>query len=121
VACRNPLLAEERAQKRLELLAATEADWAKIAKATQRARKPLRGEQAIALRAGRVIARFRMAKHLALTITDTSSSWARKGNAIAAEAALDGLYVIRTSMPKDKLDANEAVAACTGCASTTKP
>ena len=109
--CRNPLLAEERARKRLELLAATEADLAKIAAATQRARNPLRGEQAIALRVGRVIERFHMAKHLALTITDTSLAWARKDEAIAAEAALDGLYVIRTSLPKDQLDAHAAVAA----------
>jgi Transposase DDE domain len=111
VVCRNPLLAEERARKRLELLAATEADLAKIAAATQRARNPLRGEQAIALRVGRVIERFHMAKHLALTITDTSFTWARRIEAIAAEAALDGLYVIRTGLPKDKLDANAAVAA----------
>ena len=111
VVCRNPLLAEERARKRLELLAATEADLAKIAAATQRARKPLRGEQAIALRVGRVIARFHMAKHLALTITDTSLAWVRKDEAIAAEAALDGLYVIRTSLPREKLDANATVAA----------
>ena len=111
VVCRNPLLAEERARKRLELLAATEADLTKIAAATQRARKPLRGEQAIALRVGRVIERFHMAKHLALTITDSSLSWARRDEAIAAEAALDGLYVIRTSLSQDKLDANAAVAA----------
>jgi hypothetical protein len=111
VVCRNPLLAEERGRKRLELLAATEADLARIAAATQRARNPLRGEQAIALRVGRVIERFHMAKHLALTITDTSLAWARRIDAIAAEAALDGLYVIRTSLPKDKLDAPDAVAA----------
>ena len=111
VVCRNPLLAEERARKRLELLAATEADLTKIAAATQRARNPLRTEQAIALRVGRVIERFHMAKHLELTITDTSLAWIRRDEAIAAEAALDGLYVIRTSMPRDKLDANAAVAA----------
>ena len=111
VVCRNPLLAEERARKRLDLMAATEADLAKIAAATQRTRTPLRGEQAIALRVGRVIQRFHMAKHLALTITDTSLTWLRKDEAIAAEAALDGLYVIRTSLAKDKLDANAAVAA----------
>ena len=111
VVCRNPLLAEARARQRLELLAATEADLARIAAATRRARNPLRGEQAIALRVGRVIARFHMAKHLALTITDTSLAWARRIDAIAAEAALDGLYVIRTSLPKDQLDAPAAVAA----------
>jgi len=111
VVCRNPLLAEERARKRAELLAATEADLAKIATATQRARNPLRTEQAIALRVGRVIAHFHMAKHLELTITDTSLSWQRRHEAIAQEAALDGLYVIRTSVSAEHLDAAAAVAA----------
>lgn len=111
VVCRNPLLAEERARKRGELLAATEADLAKIQAATQRARKPLRGAQAIALRVGRVIERFHMAKHLELSITDTSLSWQRRHEAIAQEAALDGLYVIRTSVPAEQLDAAAAVAA----------
>ncbi|MCA0241514.1 MAG: IS1634 family transposase [Proteobacteria bacterium] len=111
VVCRNPLLAQERARKRLELLAATEADLARIAAATQRARRPLRGELAIALRVGRVIDRFHMAKHLLLRLTDTSLSWTREDEAIAAEAALDGLYVIRTSVPADKLDACATVAA----------
>lgn len=111
VVCRNPWLAEERARKRQQLLAATETELAKIAAATQRARNPLRGQQAIALRVGRVIERFHMAKHLKLRITDTSLSWTRRDDVIAAEATLDGLYVIRTSLPKDKLDANAAVAA----------
>ena len=111
VVCRNPLLAEERARKRLELLAATEADLAKIAQATQRVRQALRGEQAIALRVGRVIERFHMAKHFELSITDTALRWRRRDEAIAAEAALDGLYVIRTSLPKEQLDGPAAVAA----------
>ena len=111
VVCRNPLLAEERARKRAELLAATEADLAKIAAATQRARNPLRTEQAIALRVGRVIEHFHMAKHLELSITDTSLTWQRRHEAIAQEAALDGLYVIRTSVPAEHLDAAAAVAA----------
>ena len=111
VVCRNPLLAEERARKRAELLAATEADLAKIAAATQRARNPLRTEQAIALRVGRVIEHFHMAKHFELTITDTSLTWQRRHEAIAQEVALDGLYVIRTSVPAQQLDAAAAVAA----------
>ena len=111
VVCRNPLLAEERARKRSELLSATELDLAKIAAATQRARSPLRGEQAIALRVGRVIARFHMAKHFELSMTETTLAWQRKTSAIAAEAALDGLYVIRTSVPAQQLDAAAAVAA----------
>jgi hypothetical protein len=109
--CRNPLLAEERARKRGELLAATEAELAKIAAATQRARQPLRGQQAIALRVGRVIERFHMAKHIELTIGDDTFSWRRRDAAIAQEAALDGLYVIRTSVSAQQLGAAEAVAA----------
>jgi hypothetical protein len=111
VVCRNPLLSEERARKRGELLAATELDLAKIAAATQRARNPLRGEQAIALRVGRVIERFHMAKHFELSITHTTLAWQRNSESIAAEAALDGLYVIRTSVPTAQLDAAAAVAA----------
>ncbi len=111
VVCRNPLLAEERARKRGELLGATEVDLGKIAAATQRVRNPLRGEQAISLRVGRVIERFHMAKHFELTITETALTWRRKAEAIAAEAALDGLYVIRTSLSKEQLDGPAAVAA----------
>ena len=91
VVCRNPLLAQERARKRLELLAATEAGLDKIVAATQRARKPLRGEDAIGLRVGRIIGHFHMAKHFELTITETSLNYRRKLGAIGAEAALDGL------------------------------
>jgi hypothetical protein len=111
VVCRNPLLAEERARKRAELLAATEADLAKIAAATQRARKPLRGQQDIALRVGKVIEHFHMGKHIELSISDEALSWRRRDDAIAQEAALDGLYVIRTSVSAEQLGAAEAVAA----------
>jgi hypothetical protein len=111
IVCRNPWLTAERARKREQLLAATEADLAKIAAATTRSRQPLRGEQAIALRVGRVINRFRMAKHFDLTISDTAFAFRRKTDSIAAEAALDGVYVIRTSVPAKQLDAPAAVAA----------
>jgi len=111
IVCRNPLLAEERARKRGELLAATEQDLAKIVAATQRARNRLHGEQAIALRVGRLFDRFHMAKHFELTITDDSFSFRRNATSIPAEAALDGLYVIRTSLPAAQLDADAAVAA----------
>ena len=111
VVCRNPALAEERARKRGELLAATEADLQKIAQATQRKRNRLHGEQQIALRVGRVIDRFHMAKHFELQITKTTLAWQRKSQAIAAEAAMDGLYVIRTSVAAQQLDAAGAVAA----------
>ena len=111
VVCRNPALAEERTRKRLDLLAATEVDLAKIVAATQRARNPLRGQGEIALRVGRVIGRFHMAKHFELSITESTLAYLRKTEAIAAEAALDGLYVIRTSLSADKLDAGATVAA----------
>lgn len=111
VVCRNPLLAEERARKRTELLAATEAELATIAAAVARPRRPLRGTQAIALRAGRCVDHYHMAKHFELAITDTTFSWQRKPEGIAAETALDGLYVIRTSLTDQQLDANAAVAA----------
>jgi hypothetical protein len=111
VVCRNPLLTEERARKRAELLAATEADLAKIAAATQRARKPLRGQKDIALRVGKVIEHFHMGKHIELSINDEALTWRRRDDAIAQEAALDGLYVIRTSVSAQQLGAAEAVAA----------
>jgi len=111
VVCRNPLLAEERARKRGELLAATEEELRTIAAAVQRARNPLRGTQEIALRVGRGLDRYHMAKHFDLTITDRQLSWVRKQADIDAEAALDGLYVIRTSLTAQQLDAPAAVAA----------
>ena len=111
VVCRNPTLADERARKRLELLAATEADLNKVVAATQRARRPLRGKDAIALRVGRVIGRFHMAKHFDIEITEEEFSYQRKDAAIAEEAAFDGLYVIRTSLSAAQLDADATVAA----------
>jgi transposase len=111
IVCRNPQLAEERARKRAALLAATEAKLAKIAAATQRARKPLRGQHNIALRVGRVLDRFHMGKHLEVSIAEDALTWRRRDEAIAAEAALDGLYVIRTSVSAQQLDAAATVAA----------
>ena len=111
VVCRNPLLAEERARKRGELLAATEVDLAKIVAATQRARNPLRGKDAIGVRLGRVIGHYHMGKHFDTTITDTQFSFARRQDAINQEAALDGLYAIRTNVPAQTLSAAAAVAA----------
>src|SRR5487761_1137908 len=99
VACRNPALAIERARKRQELLAATQADLEPIAAAVARARQPLRGQDKIALRVGRIINRHKMAKHFELTITDDHFAFARKTEQINSEAALDGIYVIRASAP----------------------
>ena len=109
--CRNPLLAEERARKREVLLAATEERLQKIVDATRRPHRPLRGADAIGLRVGPVIARYRMAKHFTLTITDTGFAFARKTDAIRAEAALDGLYVVRTSLSAEALSAKATVSA----------
>jgi hypothetical protein len=111
VVCRNPDLAAERARKRAALLAATEQDLAKIRAATSRARRPLRGQDAIALRVGAVLGRRKVAKHFHLTITDQSLSFARDETAIAREAALDGFYVVRTSVPAATLDAAATVLA----------
>ena len=72
---------------------------------------PLRGKTQIALRVGKIVGKFRMAKHFELEISDTHFGFARKQEAIAAEAALDGLYVIRTSLPDTAMGAEAAVAA----------
>jgi len=109
VACRNPLMAEQRARKRSELLAATERALNDIAAATQRPRKPLQGKDRIALRVGGVLDRYKMRKHFQLTIEDTNFSFTRDEESIAREAALDGIYVIRTSVSATALSADEAV------------
>jgi hypothetical protein len=109
VVCRDPLLAAERARKRDELLAATEADLARIAAAV--ARGSLKSAAAIGVRVGRVQDRHKMAKHFELVIADSLFRYERRGEAIAAEAALDGLYVIRTSVSSVDLDASGVVLA----------
>jgi transposase len=109
VVCRNPALAEERARKREELLKATEAELGKIAQATLRPRRRLKGKDQIGLRVGRIINRYKMAKHFALEIGDEHFSFTRKQQQIDAEAALDGLYVLRTNVPADKLSAVQSV------------
>jgi len=109
VACRNPLLAAERARKRRELLAAAEAGLDRIAKAVARRRRPLKGADRIGAAAALVLARRKMAKHFTLTIADDSFTYQRKADAIAAEAALDGIYVIRTPLPKDLFTASDTV------------
>jgi Transposase DDE domain len=116
IVCRNPLLAEERTRKREALLQATEAELMKIAEATTRARNCLKGTEAIALRVGRVIDHYRMAKHFELSITDSGFNWERKTVQIQQEAALDGLYVVRTSLPAAALSAEAAVTAYKGLA-----
>lgn len=111
IVCRNRDLASERARKREELLAATEKDLAAIAAAVTRSLRPLRGKDQIALRAGAVLGRRKVAKHFCLTITDTSFAFTRNTAAIVREAALDGFYVLRTNVPAELLDTGAAVLA----------
>jgi hypothetical protein len=112
VACYNPFLAAERARKRGELLDATEAGLQKIGAATRRARRPLRGKDKIALAAGKVINKKKVGKHFITDITDDGLAWRRDEQKITDEAALDGIYVIRTSLPAAVLGAGGAVQSC---------
>lgn len=114
VVCRNPLMANRRARKREELLAATEAKLDQIVQATQRPKRPLRGRDKIALRVGRVVNDHKVAKHFVLDITETSFTYRRDAEKIAAESALDGIYVVRTSLPKSAMSAEEAVRCYKG-------
>jgi len=109
VACRNPLLAAERARKRSELLAATEKELAKVAKATSRTKNPLRGKAEIGLRVGKVLGRFKMGKHFRLTIEEKSFTYRRNEESISRESALDGVYVLRTRLPSDEMNTEEVV------------
>jgi transposase len=104
VCCRNPQLAAERTRKREALLAATENELEKIAAAARREKRPLRGKDKIALRVGKVINRYKVAKHFTTEIDDDAFRFSRNQAQIAAEAALDGIYVLRTSLPEQTLD-----------------
>ncbi len=109
VVCRNPLLAEERARKRQELLEATEKKLRPVVEATRRAKRPLKGKDKIGLRVGRLINHHKVGKHFILDITEDRFSYRRDEKRIAAEATLDGLYVIRTSVPQQNLSSESAV------------
>ena len=104
VVCRNPDLAAERSRKREDLLAATEKDLVRIKAAVERKRNPLHGTAEIALKVGEVFNAHKMKKHFDLAITDTAFGFTRKTAEIAAEAATDGIYVVRTSLPETRLD-----------------
>jgi DDE family transposase len=104
VVCRNPDLAAERSRKREELLVATERDLARIQAAVVRRRAPLRGAAEIALAVGAVINRHKMAKHFEINISAEAFNFARKTAEIAAEAAIDGIYVVRTNLPAETCD-----------------
>ena len=109
--CRNPLLAEQRARKRDELLQATEALLEPIVAATKREKWRLKGQDKIGVRVGKVVGKYKMAKHFELKIGEESFGYRRKPESIAAEAALDGLYVVRTSLAETQLDAEATVRA----------
>lgn len=111
IVCRNPLLAAERARKRDELLAATERALDAIVIATKRAKSPLSGQAKIGLRIGRVLNRHKVGKHFELVISDNGFSYERKKDQIAAEAELDGIYVIRTSVKAENLTSEDTVRA----------
>ena len=108
VACRNPALAQERARKRLALLEATDVELAKIVAAVAAGR--LAGAGKIGVRVGKVVGRYKMAKHYTLTITDDTFVFTRDQDQITAEAALDGIYVIATTMAPEQMDAAKVVA-----------
>jgi transposase len=114
IACRNPLLSAERSRKRNELLAITEEKLNKVVAATQRARRPLRGQDAIALAVGKALGRLKMGKHFQLQITEDSFSFERKQDSIDQEAALDGIYVVRTNVPAAQLPSEKVVQAYKG-------
>ena len=111
IACRNPLLAEERSRKRKELLEATEKQLKKIVEATQRKKRPLRGRKEIGLTVGKILGRYKMGKHFSLFIEEDGFRCERKQANIEREAALDGIYVIRTSVPAETLS-SEKVVGC---------
>jgi hypothetical protein len=104
VVCRNPDLAAERSRKRQDLLAATERDLARIQAQVARKRDPLRGTAKIALAVGAVLDAHKVAKHFDLEIADAAFNFTRKTTEIAAEAATDGIYVVRTSLPAETFD-----------------
>lgn len=111
IACRNPFLQDERARKREELLQATEEDLNKIVAATQREKRPLRGAARIGMRVGKALERHKVGKHFRIEITEESFRYERDAERIAQEAALDGIYVIRTSVSAETLDAEATVGA----------
>jgi Transposase DDE domain len=108
VACRNPALATERARKRLALLEATDIELTKITAAVAAGR--LAGAGKIGIRVGKVIGRYKMAKHYTLDITETTFAFTRDTDQITTEAAMDGLYVIRTTVPAEQMDSAKVVA-----------
>ncbi len=111
IVCRNPLLAEDRARTRKELIEATEKGLNKIVGATIRPKRPLKGADKIAMRAGKALCRFKVGKYFETEITDKSFRHWRNKDRIDQDAAIDGYYVIRTSVPQEVLSASDTVSA----------
>jgi len=111
IACRNPLLARDRARKRKELLDVTEEKLQAVADATQRPNRPLCGQDKIGVRVGRVLARSKVGKHFTYEITEDGFTFERDQASIDDEAALDGIYVLRTSVSAQDLDSEAVVRA----------
>ena len=111
IVCRNPLLAAERHRKRQELLAATEKELEPIVAATRRPNDPLRGAADIGVRVGKVINRYKVAKHFVTAITDESFAFHRDEAGIADEQQLDGLYIVRSNVEPEQFDAAQTVRA----------
>jgi hypothetical protein len=111
VVCRNPMLAEDRARTRQELIEATEKGLNKIVEATTRPKRRLRGTDKIAMRVGAVLNRFKVGKYFRTEIADESFRYCRNADRIEQDAQIDGFYVIRTNVPDQVLSASEAVAA----------
>src|SRR3984893_1849887 len=120
VACRNPLLADERARERRALLDATAQDLLDVRARVQRPKKPLRGKDKIALAVGAVVNHYKMAKHFTVVITDNDLTFERKLEQIEAEALLDGIYVLRTDLRPEALDATSTVSAYKGLANVER-
>ena len=118
VACRNPELAKLRAHKRDALIAATTEELEKVGKMV--ARGKLKGSGEIGVRVGKVVNRYKVAKHFELTITDHSFKFSLLRNQMAAEAALDGIYVIRTGVPKRTMSSGDAVRNYKGLSSVER-
>ncbi len=114
VVCKNPLLAYERARKREDLLQATEKRLNKVVEATMRQMRRLKGKEKIALRVGKVLDQFKMAKHFCIEIQDESFRYCRNQETITSESSLDGIYVIRTSLSQDEMSAVDTVRAYKG-------
>jgi transposase len=111
IVCRNPLLADRRARKRAELLEASERKLDAVVEATKRKKRPLRGKDKIALRVGKVLGQHKVGKHFVLEISDKSFSYQRNEAKISEESALDGIYVVRTSVRSETFSSVDAVRA----------